>query len=524
MTVYMSWLYLHVDCYCSVSRPTPSEVVYYFLLFVERKFPTIIMRETLVPANRLNRHQRHEAFWQGRKRKFFLAIGVLSIMLQLLFSGNMSYLYGSIWKSADRYHAFKVLYIDYDGGVVGQSVRQAYQQLEGPAFPTLVQRDQNQYPSPEDVVRAVKETTYWAAFMANPNASDRLALGLKGGEAARNYDPSSALTYVWNEVRYPPFSDEAIEGSFEILAAATRLAYNQLNGTATLGSMNKEDAGAVQVLLNPIMASTINIMPTAQGTKLFYNTVSMVMPILQQFFFLLILNGLSHELHLYSKLPIHISGLVRLGLSVAFDLLASLCMSGYIWAFRESWSVTANQFVLTWMVLWLLMHIHFLILDSSTAFLPLPALPFFVLTWIIINITSSISPFEINPSFYRWGYALPANEAYTVLTDIWSFGNVPQLYRAMPILFSWWILGLSLATYGHFYRCHKAEKQDERMEKLNKTMSTRSQQKENDSNLPSLRMTPSQTLLEATELYRRAYGPSVPLPFGLGRELAIPHT
>jgi hypothetical protein len=62
------------------------------------------------------------------------------------------------------------------------------------------------------------------------------------------------------------------------------------------------------------------------------------------------------------------------------------------------------------------------------------------------------------------------------------------------------------------------------MEKLNKTMSTRSQQKENDSNLPSLRMTPSQTLLEATELYRRAYGPSVPLPFGLGRELAIPHT
>ncbi len=119
---------------------------------------------------------------------------------------------------------------------------------------------------------------------------------------------------------------------------------------------------------------------------------------------------------LYSKLPVYISGVVRAGLGVAFDLVAALCMTGYIWAFRESWSVTANQFVLTWMLLWFLMHIHFLIVDAATAFLPLPALPFFLLTWIIINITSSISPFPVNPSFYRWGYALPANEAYTVLT------------------------------------------------------------------------------------------------------------
>lgn len=488
------------------------------------------MRETLHPANRLDRRQRHEAFWQARKKKFFLVTGILAILLQLLFLGNMSYLYGSLWKSTSRYHAFEVLYVDYDAGIVGQSVNQAYHQLQGPSFPTLVQHSRDEYPSTDNVVNAVKKTKFWAAFITNQNASERLALALQGGKAAQAYDPSTALTYVWNEVRYPPFSDEAFEASFEALAAATRLEYNKLNGTKALQSMNKDDPGALQVLFNPIMTSAINIMPTEQATKLFYNTVSLgPMPVLQNFFYLLVLNGISFELQLYSKLPLHISGLVRLGMSVVYDLLASVSLTGYIWAFRESWSVTANQFVLTWMILWLFFHIHYLYLDACTAIFPLPALPFILLTWIIINITSTISPFEINPAFYKWSYALPAKEVYNVLQDIWSGGAVPQLHRALPILFVWWVVGLGLATYGHFYRCHKAWIQDAKMEKLINAASQESSTQKPEiihdcpPKAPPLTLkTPSEAQLEAAEQYRSAYGPSIPPPIGLWNSFAAP--
>ena len=255
-------------------------------------------------------------------------------------------------------------------------------------------------------------------------------------------------------------------------------------------------------------------MPTVQQTKLFFNTVSMVMPILMQFFFLLILNGISRELQLYSRLPLHISGLLRAGLSVVFDLIAALCMSGYIWAFREDWDVTGKQFALTWMVLWLLMHIHFLIIDFCTAILPLPALPFFLLTWIIINITSSISPFEANPGFYKWGYALPTNEIYTVLTDIWSSGSVPQLHRSLPIVCSWWIGGITLASLGHGIRCHKAWRQDEKLDELTRPMSRTQSEAQQSSGMDTARRTPSETLLEAAEVYRSAYGPSLGPPRG----------
>ena len=471
--------------------------------------------------SRLTRQERHEAFWQARKKKFFLIVGVLGIMLQILFLGNMSYLYGSIWKNSSRYHAFQILFVDYDQGVVGQAVWNAYQNLKGPMFPTLVRGARSQYPSLDSVIDTVRDTTYWAAFITNRGASENLTLALQSSKDAQQYDPSSALTYVWNEVRYPPFSDEALLANLEALVAATRLAYNALNGSAALSLVNADDIESVQVLLNPIMASAVNIMPTTQGVKLFYNTVSMVMPILQQFFFLLILNGVSQELNLYSKLPVLISGVVRAGLSIAFDLIASLCMTGYIWGFRESWPVTADQFVLTWMLLWLLMHIHFLILDAATAFLPLPALPFFILTWIIINITSTISPFEVNPGFYRWGYALPANEAYTVLTDIWSSGSVPRLYRAMPILFSWWIFGIGLATYGHLHRCRIASTQDA---KINHQEKTKGRHEGQENNLKgNLQKTPSGILLDAAQVYRRTYGPSVPPPAFLWQAFAMSH-
>ena len=120
---------------------------------------------------------------------------------------------------------------------------------------------------------------------------------------------------------------------------------------------------------------------------------------------------------------------------------------------------------------------------------------------------------------------MPTNEIYTVLTDIWSSGNVPQLHRALPIVFSWWIGGISLATWGHLIRCHKAWKQDEKLEKLNQTSSLgKSEGKESSENggTRTSGRTPSEALLEAAEEYRSTYGPSVPLPYALSRAFDIP--
>jgi flagellar biosynthesis GTPase FlhF len=51
---------------------------------------------------------------------------------------------------------------------------------------------------------------------------------------------------------------------------------------------------------------------------------------------------------------------------------------------------------------------------------------------------------------------MPAHEVYQVLVDIWSGGCNPQLRYALPILFSWEVIGLAFSTLGVYRRCHYA--------------------------------------------------------------------
>ena len=82
--------------------------------------------------------------------------------------------------------------------------------------------------------------------------------------------------------------------------------------------------------------------------------------------------------------------------------------------------------------------------------------PFALITWIVFNVTSILIPFDLSPGFFKWGFVIPAHEVYQVLVDIWSGGCNPQLYYALPILFSLEVVGLALGALGIFRRCHYA--------------------------------------------------------------------
>ena len=394
----------------------------------------------------------HTVIW----RKFVPAAAVAAVAVLLLLFLNLSYLYGSVYHQTTRSSAFQILLVDYDGGVIGRALSSAYQHLQSPSFPTLVSQPPSQYPSPNAVIQAVRNRQYWAAIFTSQGASQRLSAALGGGSAATTYDPNDALTYVWNGVRYPVAAESVIESSFALLIDGTRLAYNSINGTQALATLAQNDSAAVHVYLDPIHATSMNINSMPQGARVFYNTISMAMPILQQFFFILALNGMSARLGIYDNLHPKTSGTLRAVVSVLYTFVGAMCMTAYIWAFREDWPVHGYQFMETWMLLWLLMHIYFCLIDAAAAVLPIPAMPFLIVTWIFFSISATISPFEITPGFYRWGYALPAYSSYEILTYIWSGGPARELHRALPIMFAWWLLGLACAILAHRRRCQQA--------------------------------------------------------------------
>lgn len=178
-----------------------------------------------------------------------------------------------------------------------------------------------------------------------------------------------------------------------------------------------------------------------------------------QFFFILALNGITLGFDYYAKIPTKTLIPLRLGISVVYTFIASLTSTGYIWAFRESFHVTGSQFVESWMAIWLTNHANFLFLDTATALVPMAYMSYIVLTWIILNVTSTIFPFELSAGFYRIGYAWPYHNLYEILVTIWSKGCVNNVYRNLPILFAWWIVLLCLSLWARLRLCRNSKKQ-----------------------------------------------------------------
>jgi hypothetical protein len=388
------------------------------------------------------------------RNKFFKASGRNFLLLQLLFLSLFAWNMGSLYQLETHAHNINIAFADYDRGAIGQAVRGAYSRLQGRRFPSLVEQQTVDFRSSNDLREAVCRTQFWAALYVSEGASTRLHDSLTGASTSQ-YDPSNVLTYIWNEANYPTAMDSVIASSLQTLSSAARVAYTIVNGTGQLQDLNLTST-SFTVLANPWTLTSINIEPTTQGTRLIYNTVVIILIMIQDFFYLGTINGLYVAFKIYPRMhPLRII-VFRLVNSLLYTLVGSLCTAGMVWAFRSGWAVSGGQFGLTWLALWLFSHITFQALDVFTIWLPLPYVPMALISWVILNVTSILLPFQLSPGWYKVGYLFPAHAVYQTLTDIWSRGCNPRLDYALPVMFAWWIVTFAGAVVGVYKRCHYA--------------------------------------------------------------------
>lgn len=224
---------------------------------------------------------------------FFKAVFGNFIILQLLFFALFCYIFGSLYDQNSHNHNIKILYIDYDGGIIGNSVRTAYRGLQADAFPSLVEMPP-QTPNPDAgfLKDEVCKTHYWATLWTHPGASDRLEAALAGGSAAATYNASDVLTYLWNEARYPTSADGILLSNIQTLSAAAQAAYATINGTGAVQALDVSDSAAIAAYSTPWRLTEINLQPTRQGSRAIYNTLCIILLIIQEFFYLASLNGM----------------------------------------------------------------------------------------------------------------------------------------------------------------------------------------------------------------------------------------
>ncbi|PKX96314.1 SNG1 family protein [Aspergillus novofumigatus IBT 16806] len=413
---------------------------------------------SLLPLRSTNRRTAHSTFWAGKWKAYIVPMVLTSFLLQLLFLGNMSYLFGALLKSTTRMHNLKILAIDFDGGDIGKAISSAYSNLKSDEFPSLEFSSSSEYQTPESVREAVCDRGYWGAVYTHSGASERLLTAIEGDNTTV-YNPSDAVTYIFNGAYYPAVSS-SFKGSLQTLLSVASKLYPFASPDA-LKAVNMTNPMSAGALLNPFEGTAWDIMPTNQGTRVLLNTVSMVMPILMQFFFQMALNGVmgnAKVLETQSKRDIYV---FRLGSSKVYTFISALVTTGYFWAFREGWGVTSGQFFETWMCIWFYMDINYLLLDTVIGtVIPMQFFSFFLLTWIIVNIASTVYPFDLTPGFYHWSWALPAHNIWLLLVGIWS-GCRSSLDETLPILFAWWLVVHFSSAWSVRRRCLMAEAEAE---------------------------------------------------------------
>lgn len=66
---------------------------------------------------------------------------------------------------------------------------------------------------------------------------------------------------------------------------------------------------------------------------------------------------------------------------------------------------------------------------------------YFLSFWIVLNVSSSFSSFEIMPAFYQYGYALPFYNSIQGARTI-IFATKSHLGRNFGVLLAWMVLGV----------------------------------------------------------------------------------
>ncbi|KAB5581258.1 hypothetical protein GE09DRAFT_1168407 [Coniochaeta sp. 2T2.1] len=391
----------------------------------------------------------------GRRTRFAITVLRPFFITLIVFLGVASYMFGSLFKSSQRAHNLTILAVDYDGGALGETLHEAYDRLRGDSFPTVHFVSTSDYPDEQSLREAVCSRVYWGAIYTHPRSTKRLFDAVSGN--APTYHPNDSITYIYAGTYYPVIASSVVVPSMQLLVSTTAHAIYDLAGKDLFSKANVSNPISRSALFQPISANAEVLFPAQQGTRILLNTVTMVFPALMQFFFTMAMNHIAAAFHLYTAIPRHEVYLIRLFLSKTFGLACALITSAYIFAFRESWHVTAGQFFETWMCFWLLMDICYLVMDTVVdTILPMAYVPYFVLTWIILGLTSTLYPFELNPSFYRWAYALPAHNIWLLLLEIWTSGCKLRNSVALPVLFVWWFAGHLTSAWSVLQSCGHA--------------------------------------------------------------------
>ncbi|KJA24382.1 hypothetical protein HYPSUDRAFT_214573 [Hypholoma sublateritium FD-334 SS-4] len=379
-------------------------------------------------------------------RKTYLRIYLSgSLLTIMLIFGIFSLFWGALWKIPA--HPLSGIVVDFDQGIIGQNFTQYISQLPpSKIFWSILPASQFPGGSTE-VGHAILQEKSWVAITVNEGSSARLAASLASPNAA--YNGTTAVTAFGVEGRnengfrnlLSPATISILE-NFSMLIA-TQTASKAANMThAQLVSLL---TNSPQTLVQPVYYQFINLAPFSPPVAQAVTFVGLILELILSYFLVMMGSGAREASRLDKTLSTRSLIILRYVSSFASYLVVSLFYSLLSLAFKLPLTRKFGHsgFLVFWGLNYAGMLSVGMALEAMVTLLTPKFIAFFMLVWIITNISVTIWPIEVLPRIFHYGYGAPFyNISRAMRTILFSTKN--RVGFEFGILLAW--IALSCVT------------------------------------------------------------------------------
>ncbi|GAA5927676.1 SNG1 family protein [Sporobolomyces koalae] len=430
-----------------------------------------------------------------QRKQMFKILGMVSILLTLAVFLLLSLFWGSLFRVESYFPGLKIYVYDFDGQTLGPILVNGLREtLLSPTHFGLVFRNTAGKDFAQ-IGQEIIEEKAWGAVVINANATSNFQEAVRGTGGLLNgeWSPQGAISLVVTSSRWfqvileflLPFLEQMMN---PILTRACEAATTNFLQTADIATLTGLSTTQTAALATPFSYQTIDLRPVHndQWAGAAPLEAGLIYFVIFSFHIALFLNfaRMAFQGALKSK-GVKLSYLGTLALrfiplpfaylllSVSYSLINlafQLPMDGNGYA---SFGPQAG-FMVFWMLnLFTLMALGGA-MESMITLLTMKFFPFFLITWILLNITSSFFPASIMPNWYRYGYAMPFFQSTDACKHIfWGARN--RLGLNFGVLAAW--AGLNIVSLCLFeLLVRKVEQRKERKEKQKEAEKSSQQQ------------------------------------------------
>ncbi|KZF19352.1 hypothetical protein L228DRAFT_271168 [Xylona heveae TC161] len=413
-------------------------------------------------------------FWDKRlnhvRKEIFLKWSLTTLILCTLILTVLSLYWGVLFHVDQNLSSLAIYVADFDGQIPPYNNGET--PIVGPAIVQLMQRTLQESPvhlgyvslppshfsyDPMNVRREVYNFNAWAAVIVNPNATAMLRSAVQNGNSS--YDPLGACQViftdsrddtVWYDFVYPLLSEFMTEATSMVGGMWTQQVLQNASNPTALANIQK----VPQALSPAIGFSMFNLRPFVPFVAIPAVTIGLIYLIILSFFsFSFYLPIHKHFLQPEGHPPLKLYQMIiwRYVATMAAYFCMSLAYSLISLAFQIPFSnksgpetemaMHANAygkgtFVVYWMLNFVGMAALGLACENVAMLIGQPWTAFWLIFWVISNVSTAFYNISIAPRFYYWGFAWPLHNIVEASRQI-IFDLHSRIGLNFGVLFTW---------------------------------------------------------------------------------------